>query len=50
MSEPPLPAGYVALSVGKGCVCVIPERVYGAGLRLGRTPRVASYFFGFCSW
>ena len=34
-----LPPGFVALPLGKGCVCVIPERVYVAGLRLGKTLR-----------
>ena len=31
-----LPPGFVALTLAKGCVCVIPERVYVAGLRLGK--------------
>ena len=34
-----LPPGFVALTVAKGCVCVIPERVYLAGLRLGKLMR-----------
>ena len=33
------PPGFVALTLAKGCVCVIPERVYAAGLRLGKTLR-----------
>ena len=34
-----LPPGFVALALTKGCVCVIPERVYVAGLRLGKLLR-----------
>jgi hypothetical protein len=37
MTEPP--PGFVALPLAKGCVCVIPERVYVAGLKLGKTLR-----------
>lgn len=33
------PPGFVALDIGKGCVLVIPERVYLAGLELGKTLR-----------
>ena len=33
---PELPPGFVALPLGKGCICVIPERVYIAGLRFGK--------------
>jgi len=43
-----LPPGFVALPL-KGAVLVIPERVYVAELRFGRTLRMASYCFGFCS-
>ena len=35
----PVPAGFVALALGKGCVCVIPVRIYVAGLRLGKQLR-----------
>ena len=34
-----LPPGFVALPLAKGCVCVIPARVYVAGLQLGKTLR-----------
>jgi len=34
-----LPPGFVAVPLAKGCVCVIPERVYVAGLKLGKTLR-----------
>jgi hypothetical protein len=43
------PRGFVVVPLGKACLLVIPERVYVAKLRLGRTVRMASYFFGFCS-
>jgi hypothetical protein len=33
------PPGFVAVEIGKGCVLVIPQRVYLAGLRLGKTLR-----------
>ena len=33
------PPGFVALTLAKGCVFVIPERVYVASLRLGKTLR-----------
>jgi hypothetical protein len=33
------PPGFVVLTLAKGGVCVIPERVYVAGLRLGTTLR-----------
>jgi len=39
-TEPP--PGFVALPLGKGCVCVIPERVYVAGRRLGKMLQMAS--------
>ena len=31
--------GFVALTLGKGRYCVIPEHLYVAGLRLGKTLR-----------
>ena len=34
-----LPPGFVAVPLAKGCVCVIPEWVYVAGLKLGKTLR-----------
>jgi hypothetical protein len=34
-----LPPGFVVLTLAKGCVCVIPEKVYVAGLRLGKSLR-----------
>jgi len=39
VTVPELPPGFVALPVDKGCLCVIPERVYVAGLRLGKQLR-----------
>ena len=33
------PPGMVAVLLGKGCTLIIPERVYLAGLRLGKTLR-----------
>ena len=48
MTDPP--PGMIPVPLGKACLLVIPERVYVAGLRLGRPLRMASYFFGFCSW
>lgn len=33
------PPGFVSVEIGKGCLLVIPERVYLAGLRLGKTLR-----------
>ncbi len=35
----PVPAGFIALELGKGCVLVIPERIYRAGLALGKQLR-----------
>ena len=35
------PPGFVVLPLGKGCVCVIPERTYGGRPRLGMTRRWA---------
>ncbi len=37
MPEPP--PGMVAVPLGKGCILVIPERVYLAGLKLGKALR-----------
>jgi len=34
-----VPDGLLSVPFGKGCVCVIPEHVYVAGLRLGKTLR-----------
>ncbi len=34
-----LPPGMVAVDLGKGCALVIPERVYLAGLKLGKQLR-----------
>ena len=34
-----LPDGLLSVPFGKGCVCVIPERVYVAGLKLGNMLR-----------
>jgi len=41
MATPPgqVPAGFVALELPKGCVCVVPIRIYVAGLRLGKQLR-----------
>jgi hypothetical protein len=37
MSTPkPVAPGVAALTLAKGCLGVIPERVYVAGLRLGK--------------
>jgi hypothetical protein len=33
------PPGFVALDLGKGCVLVIREQVYLAGLKLGKALR-----------
>ncbi len=34
-----LPPDLVAVDIGKGCLLVIPKRVYLAGLRLGKILR-----------
>jgi len=43
---PPSP---IAVPLPKGCLLLLTERVYLAGLRLGRTLRMGRYRFGCCS-
>ena len=43
------PPGLIAVQLPKGCLPLLAERVYMAGLRLGRTLGMGRYFFGFCS-
>ncbi len=33
------PPGFIVLDVGKQCLLVLPERIYLAGLRLGKVLR-----------
>ena len=39
----------IAVQLPKGCLLLLTERVYMAGLRLGRTLGMGRYCFGFCS-
>ena len=41
------PPSLIAIPLPKGCLLLLTERVYLAGLRLGRTLRMARYFFGY---
>lgn len=43
-----IPPGFVALTLAKGCLCIMPERVYVADLRLEEQIRREAASQGWC--